>query len=266
MKRILALACLGAAALALSSGCTYTKIMPMDSRMEWNWQIDSRGERKTYTAVVFPFTDGRELEYRQSNWYRIPALGLFLMFIPTEHTYPEVTFNHYPFVLGDYASGQAEYLKGDFATTIPKKLGEGLREAGVFKEIRYATNLDETFDMRDYDYIIRGRLLKCDLRIRNLDYGLNFFGLMDFSWVLKIFAAPDRTLVSEVAYQVEIVERATGRVVWSDTIKHNKRKKWVGYYYGTRMEGNSANIGLYVRTFKEDMSEVVNRIKKEIQF
>ncbi len=252
--------------LLILSGCTNMKVVPLDSRLTFNFNVDSLGERKNYTAVMFPFSDGREMEYRLSRWEEFPALGLFFMFIPSKHTYPEVTFNHYQMAISDIKGDQAEYLKGDFASSVPRKFGEGLKAAGVFKEVKFAEDLDENFDMRDYDYIIRGRLLKSELRLRNFTYGLNFFGLMDFSWVLKLLAAPDKSVVAEVAYEVEIVERQTGRSVWKGKIEYEPRSQIVGYYYGHRVEGCAPNLGLFVRILEKDMSASINKVKSEIKY
>lgn len=266
MNRICAVLILGVLAGTFAGGCTYTKVVPLDSRMTFNFKIDATGERKNYTAVIMPFTDGREQEYRSSKWHNIPGLGLFFQFIPTLHTHPDVTFNHYPSVMSDIGGGEAEYLMGNFSNSLPRKLAEGLKQAGIFKDIKVAEDLDENFDIRDYDYIIRGRVQQTDLRIKELTYGLSIFGLLDFSWVLKLLAAPDKYLAAEVAYDVEIVERQTKRSAWSGRVSYPKYGHLVGYYYGNRVEGLSPNVGLFVEVLKNEMSETVNKIKKEIKY
>lgn len=269
MKRNSAWLALGVALLILTSGCAYTKVVPLDSQMTFNFRLDSTlGERKNYTAVMMPFTDGREDNYRTNKWGNFPALGLFLEFISTtRHTMPEVTFNHYPDVIGNQTGGEALYIKGDFAASIPQAMAKGLQEAGVFKEVRYAEKLDENFDMRDYDYIIRGRVLQTDLKVTDMTYGLRIIpGILDASWFIKLLAAPDMILSAVVQYEVEILERQTGKSVWSGKVEYPKQGQWVGYYYGRRLEGVSPNTGLFTRIFKEQLSGTVSRIKKEIQY
>lgn len=269
MKRSQAWWALAIAIVILASGCTYTKVVPLDSQMTFNYRFESTlGERKNYTAVVMPFTEGRDDQYRTNKWGNFPVLGLFLEFISTtRHTQPEVTFNHYPDIIGNETGGEAIYIKGDFAESIPLAVGKGFQEAGIFKEVRFAKGLDENFDMRDYDYIVRGRVITTDLKVTDMTYGLRIIpGILDVSWFLKIFAAPDKILSAQVAYEVEIVERQTGRSVWSGKVEYQKHSQWVGYYYGRRVEGAAPNIGLFTSIFKQEISATIDQIKKEIKY
>lgn len=264
--RLLGMACLMLAALTLNSGCTTTKVSDLDNQMEFNWNVDSTGQRRDYRAVVYPFTDGREREYSTNKWYCVPGLGLGLMFIPSMHTHPEITFNHYSNVVTDVSGGAMEYVRGDFSQTLARKFGDGLKEAGVFSEVKYADKLDENYDVRNYDYVIRGRVVRTDLRLKQLDYGLNFFTLIDVSWVLKLLAAPDMYVSGEVAYQVEIVERQSGKIVYSDKVEYDREGHLIGYYYGNRLEGKAANVGIFTQILKEQMSGTIDKVKKEVKF
>ena len=268
MKQLACSALLAISLAILAAGCSTTKVVPLESRMTFNYQVDSLGERKPYTAVIMPFTDGRETEFVTNKWATIPGIGLLIQyFLATKHTMPEVTFNHYPAMIKDIAGGQPEYLKGEFTHTIPVILAGGLKEAGVFKEVKVAEKLDENFDMRDYDYVIRGRVKQTDLKVTEMTYGLNIFDWIDLSNVLKILPVPDKIISAKVAYEMEIVERQTNKSVWKGQIDYPKRVGWVHpWYYGNRVEGASPNVGLFTLAMKENLSETINQIKKEVKY
>ena len=116
-----------------------------------------------------------------------------------------------------------------------------LKTSGLFSSVTKANNMQQAANA---DYIWRGTVTSTFYRGRMFSYGITYF----FSHILWIVGAPSGSSTNELAVKFELVERASGNVVWeysyrnSDYLNH-----WIYARYGQ-------DVSIYPRLMKEAMN------------
>jgi len=230
MKRIVKLSCL-VVLLAVGAGCATQK--------GWVYSASTypnQSQVSAKTAVVMPFTDTRSPNNKNLvPVYLVPILPAFGW---CNYSTPETAPAH--ITTGAWANYRPV---DDYA----KALAQELEAANLFKEAFYDTKKGES------DFVIQGKILDTTYKGTIISYGLSVYGPM-----LWIFGLPAGTCSNELALQIDCVERATNKTVFSKTYTADKYKKTFWIY-------NLANDFEYAALLKSVYKQAVEDIRKAVQ-
>ena len=177
---------------------------------EWSYEADARVDRVPLLAkrvVVLPLDD---LRPRGNS-----EIGVFLACFVPLMPYGTATYNMPE--LGPRWK-QKDVKPFYPANDVARAIAEELDNSGIFSQVvfsRYA---------KDEELVLNGDLivLKDDRWITL--YGLTYF-LGDFLWIM---GAPMGGTTNELTLKLTLVERETGKVLWSQTFSERDRKtEWL---------------------------------------
>ena len=176
----------------------------------------------TKSVAVMPFMDQRGAKYfdpSQAGLASAHSAGdhgsLFLGFIPflpfgyVEKEQPELS--------EDFVS--LERFHFDVQNDLASAAYASLKSSNLFSSVKRANNAAQAADA---DYIWRGSVTSTFYRGRIFSYGITYF----FSPILWVVGVPSGSSTNELGVKFELVERASGNVVWeynylnSDYLNH----------------------------------------------
>jgi len=198
----------------------------------------------TKSVAVMPFLDQRGAKYFDPAQAGLAADrpagdhgSLFLGFIPllpfgyVEKEQPE---NSEDFV-------SLSYFHFDVQNDLAAAAFMSLKSSNLFSSVKRANNAAQAADA---DYIWRGTVTSTFYRGRVFSYCITYF----FSPILWVVGIPEGSSTNELAVKFELVERATGEVVWkydyrnSDYLNH-----WIYARVGQ-------DVSIYPRLMKQAMN------------
>ncbi len=126
-----------------------------------------------------------------------------------------------------------------------------LKSSGLFSNVTKANNAAQAADA---DYIWRGSVTSTFYRGRMFTYGLTYF----VSPVLWVVGIPSGSSTNELGVKFELVDRASGDVVWeysflnSDYLNH-----WIYARVGK-------DVSIYPRLMKEAMNQALYKLSQDM--
>ena len=126
-----------------------------------------------------------------------------------------------------------------------------LKSSGLFSEVTKANNAAQAADA---DYIWRGSVSSTFYRGRMFSYCITYF----FSPILWVVGVPSGSSTNELAVKFELVERASGKVVWeysyrnSDYLNH-----WIYARYGQ-------DVSIYPKLMKQAMNGALHDLAQKM--
>lgn len=126
-----------------------------------------------------------------------------------------------------------------------------LKSSGLFKNVTKANNAAQAANA---DYIWRGSVTSTFYRGRMFSYGITYC----FSHILWIVGVPYGSSTNELGVKFELVDRATGDVVWSfgylasDYLNH-----WIYARVGK-------DVSIYPRLMKEAMNQALYKLSQDM--
>ena len=198
----------------------------------------------TKSVAVMPFMDQRGAKYFDPDQADLaedrPAgdhgsffLG-FIPFFPAGYVEKEQPENSEDFV-------SLARFHFDVQNDLAAASIASLKNSGLFSKVTKANNAAQAADA---DYIWRGSVSSTFYRGRIFSYGITYF----FSHILWIVGVPSGSSTNELAVKFELVDRASGNVVWeysyrnSDYLNH-----WIYARYGQ-------DVSIYPRLMKQAMN------------
>ena len=198
----------------------------------------------TKSVAVMPFMDQRGSKYFDPEQALLatehPAgdhgsffLG-FIPFIPAGYVEKEQPENSEDFV-------SLARFHFDVQNDLAAASIASLKSSGLFSNVIKANNAAQAADA---DYLWRGSVTSTFYRGRMFSYCITYF----FSPILWVVGAPSGSSTNELAVKFELVERASGKVVWdysyrnSDYLNH-----WIYARYGQ-------DVSIYPRLMKQAMN------------
>lgn len=240
-KFFLSAAC--AAVALLLGACTNVATFDYSAAPGTLSRFREAGSAKKSVAVM-PFMDQRGTKFHDpelASQAKGRAVGdhgsFFLGFIPlmpfgyVEKEQPELSEDFVS--LGRYHFDvQNDLADAAFAS---------LKSSNLFSSVKRANNMEQAGDA---DYIWRSSVTSTFYRGRIFTYGITYF----FSPILWVVGVPDGSSTNELGVRFELVERASGNVVWkydyfgSDYLNH-----WIYARVGK-------DTTIYPRLMKEAMN------------
>ena len=126
-----------------------------------------------------------------------------------------------------------------------------LKSSGLFSKVTKANNAAQAANA---DYIWRGSVTSTFYRGRMFSYGITYF----FSHILWIVGVPEGSSTNELGVNFELVDRASGDVVWSfgylasDYLNH-----WIYARVGK-------DVSIYPRLMKEAMNQALYKLSQDM--
>jgi len=206
------------------------------------------------SVAVMPFMDQRGTKYfdpelaEQAEGREVGDHGsFFLGFIPffpfgyVEKDQPELSEDFVS--LGRYHFDvQNDLAAAAFAS---------LKSSNLFSDVKRANNMAQA---QDADYIWRSSVSSTFYRGRMFSYGITYV----FSSLLWVVGAPTGSSTNELAVKFELVERATGNVVWEYSFcKSDYLNHWLYARVGK-------DTSLYPRLMKEAMNAALYDLSKQM--
>ena len=207
----------------------------------------------TKTVAVMPFMDQRGAKYFAPNQHGNPdhphgdSGSFYLGFIPlwplgyVEKEEPE---NSEDFV----SLGRFHF---DVQNDLSAAAMASLKSSGLFKNVVKANNAAQAANA---DYIWRGSVNSTFYRGRMFSYGITYF----FSHILWVVGVPYGSSTNELGVKFELVDRASGDVVWeysylnSDYLNH-----WIYARIGK-------DVSIYPRLMKEAMNGALYKLSQDM--
>ena len=250
MRNIILSAAFAAVALILSA-CTNVATFDYQAAPGTLAKLREPGSA-TKSVAVMPFMDQRGM----GNFD--PALAasahdagdhgsFFLGFIPlmpfgyVEKTQPE---NSEDFV----SLGRFHF---DVQNDLAAASIASLKSSGLFSDVKKANNAAQAADA---DYIWRGSVSSTFYRGRMFSFGLTYF----LSPVLWVVGVPSGSSTNELAVKFELVERASGKVVWEHSYRNSDYlNHWIYARYGQ-------DVSIYPKLMKEAMNGALYDLSKKM--
>ncbi len=201
----------------------------------WHYEADARVVRVPLLAkrvVVPPLDDLRPYGNRET--------GIFLAFFVPLMPYGTVNYNR-PELRPMWQGKDVKPFKP--VDDVAKAIAEELNNSGLFSQVVFSPNA------KDEELVLNGDLivLKDDRWITC--YGLTYF-FGDFLWLM---GAPMGGTTNELTIKLTLVERETGKVLWSQAFTERDRK--TDWLY-------SMKVALrHPRLLKTDMHQAINSLE-----
>ena len=208
----------------------------------------------TKSIAVMPFMDQRGTKYFDPAQASLAANrpagdhgSLFLGFIPfmpfgyVEKEQPELS--------EDFVS--LERFHFDVQNDLAAAAFASLKSSNLFKDVKRANNAAQAADA---DYIWRGSVTSTFYRGRIFSYCITYF----FSPILWVVGVPSGSSTNELGVKFELVERASGNVVWeykylnSDYLNH-----WIYARVGK-------DVSLYPQLMKQAMNAALYDLSQKM--
>ena len=203
-------------------------------------------------VLVMPVADERPAVVEGAPLARWPLVGLAAQWSPEFHGMPEVTLPRPP----------QPALAGGVPDALGRALAQALEETGGAAEAVYAADLTEVGDMRRFDYLLEVTLKSSSLARRRLDYGLNFFDVVNLAHLTHAFGLNSESGRGEWVFEVTLVERASGRVAAREQV--GWKGDWVGrgWYQGS---GRGLLVDALAPGFEAFLWETAGSVGKKIE-
>lgn len=198
----------------------------------------------TKSIAVMPFMDQRGTKFydpelaAQAEDRSIGDSGsFFLGFIPlmpfgyVEKNQPELS--------EDFVSLGRYHL--DVQNDLAAAAFASLKSSNLFSDVKRANNMDQA---KDADYIWRSSVYSTFYRGRMFSYGISYV----FSSLLWVVGFPTGSSTNELAVQFELVERATGNVVWKYSFS---KSDYLNHWLYARV---GKDTSIYPRLMKDAMN------------
>lgn len=228
--------------LLLGMGCVRQRVIPLEDALAPHHGAEGQPAPVAgmpLLAVIGPFEDLRGAAPPPDQPFLIAELPLLGLWTTRTHTHPEATANQ----TGDALAGTRIAVEGDLAHALPRLVADRLEADGVFQNVEYVDTWQGASDLRRFDYVIEGEILRVRVRETTYDYGLNFFGLLDLSVLPKALAAPVASYRAEVEVALTVRERVSRRVVYSAVLLPDPAGTSTGYYRRA-LDGLPPAVGL----------------------
>ena len=242
-----------AAAVLILSACTNVARFDYQAAPGTLAKLREPGSASKSIAVM-PFMDQRGVKYydpAQSDLAEDRPAGdhgsFFLGFIPlmpfgyVEKEQPE---NSEDFV----SLGRFHF---DVQNDLAAAAIASLKSSGLFSNVTKANNAAQAANA---DYIWRGSVSSTFYRGRMFSYGITYF----FSHILWVVGVPSGSSTNELGVKFELVDRASGSVVWeysylnSDYLNH-----WIYARVGK-------DVSIYPRLMKEAMNQALYKLSQDM--
>jgi len=126
-----------------------------------------------------------------------------------------------------------------------------LKTSGLFSSVTKANNLQQAANA---DYIWRGTVTSTFYRGRMFSYCISYF----FSPVLWVVGFPSGSSTNELGVKFELVERATGDVVWQyDWLDSDYLNHWIYARIGK-------DVSIYPELMKRAMNSALNDLSQNV--
>ena len=126
-----------------------------------------------------------------------------------------------------------------------------LKTSGLFSSVKKANNMQQAADA---DYIWRGTVTSTFYRGRMFSYCISYF----FSPVLWVVGFPSGSSTNELGVKFELVERATGDVVWQyDWLDSDYLNHWIYARIGK-------DVSIYPELMKRAMNSALNDLSQNV--
>ena len=198
----------------------------------------------TKSVAVMPFMDQRGLDPAH------PAAdhgSFFLGFLPlmpfgyVEKDQPELS--------EDFVS--MERFHFDVQNDLAAASIASLKSSGLFKNVTKANNAAQAANA---DYIWRGSVNSTFYRGRMFSYGITYC----FSHILWIVGIPYGSSTNELGVKFELVDRASGDVVWSFSyLASDYLNHWIYARVGK-------DVSIYPRLMKEAMNQALYKLSQDM--
>lgn len=237
---------LAVATVMLAAGCGAVRVAPLEEALLAgalkSGEPIERAEpaRPPRAVLVERPADERGTAMVPSAWHRVPLVGAVGMFAAETHDRPEVTAAVTPGALG--RGGMA--VQGDLPAALARMLAEAMEDTGAVARADYVADVGPDHDPRRYDYIIRGRLREGSLDVRRMDWGLNAWHLINLSPLAHAIGLPDAASRGRVVWDIELVERVSGRVALRRTLEWQGEWRSIGWYGEARATAGLVGVGL----------------------
>lgn len=198
----------------------------------------------TKSVAVMPFMDQRGMKGLDSDGDQGSFFLGFIPLIPTGFVEKEQPENSDQFVT-------IARFHFDVRNDLAAAAIASLKASGLFSEVTKANNAAQAANA---DYIWRGSVNSTFYRGCMFSYCITYF----FSPVLWVVGAPFGSSTNELGVNFELVERATGKVVWSykylnsDYINH-----WIYARY-------DKDVSIYPRLMKEAMNGALYELHQKM--
>ena len=208
----------------------------------------------TKSVAVMPFMDQRGAKFfdpAQAELAEDRAVGdhgsFFLGFIPfMPYGYVE---KEQPELSEDFVSlGRYHF---DVQNDLAAAAFASLKSSNLFSDVKRANNMAQA---QDVDYIWRSSVSSTFYRGRMFSYGITYF----FSPILWVVGIPTGSSTNELAVHFELVERASGNVVWEYSFcKSDYLNHWLYARVGK-------DTSLYPSLMKEAMNGALYELSKQM--
>ena len=203
----------------------------------------------TKSIAVMPFMDqrGTAQAAQTANHPAGDHGSLFLGFIPlmpfgyVEKEQPELS--------EDFVS--LSYFHFDVQNDLAAAAMASLKSSNLFSSVKKANNASQAADA---DYIWRGSVTSTFYRGRVFSYGITYF----FSHILWVVGVPYGSSTNELAVKFELVDRASGEVLWdysysnSDYLNH-----WIYARVGK-------DVSIYPQLMKQAMNGALYKLSQDM--
>ena len=242
MRQFLLSATFAAAALLLSA-CTNIAKFDYNGAPGTLAKLREPGSA-TKSVAVMPFLDQRALALDHPAGDHGSFFLGFLPLIPygyVEKDQPELS--------EDFVSlGRFHF---DVQNDLAAAAFESLKSSGLFSSVSRANNAAQAANA---DYIWRGSVTSTFYRGRMFSYGITYC----FSHILWVVGIPYGSSTNELGVNFELVDRASGDVVWSfgylasDYLNH-----WIYARVGK-------DVSIYPRLMKEAMNQALYKLSQDM--
>ncbi len=208
----------------------------------------------TKSVAVMPFMDQRGAKYFDPDQMDLaedrPAgdHGSFLLgFIPLlPYGYVE---KEQPENSADFVS--LGYFHFDPQNDLAAAAIASLKSSGLFLSVKKANNAAQAADA---DYIWRGSVSSTFYRGRMFSYGLTYF----VSHILWVVGLPSGSSTNELAVKFELVDRASGDVVWKYSCRNSD---YLNHWLYARI---GKDVSIYPRLMKEAMNDALYKLAQDM--
>ena len=198
----------------------------------------------TKSVAVMPFMDQRGAKYFDPEQEELASDrpegdhgSFFLGFLPLmPYGYVE---KEQPELSEDFVS--MERFHFDVQNDLAAAAFASLKSSNLFSDVKRANTAAQTADA---DYIWRGSVSSTFYRGRMFSYGITYV----FSSILWVVGVPTGSSTNELAVKFELVERASGNVVWEYSYRNSD---YLNHWLYARV---GKDTSIYARLMKQAMN------------
>lgn len=208
----------------------------------------------TKSIAVMPFMDQRGTKYFDPSQAAQSAVrpagdhgSFYLGFIP---------FLPFGYVEKEQPENSEDFVSlGRFHFDVQNDLAEAaylsLKSSNLFSSVKRANNAAQAADA---DYIWRGSVSSTFYRGRMFSYCITYF----FSPILWVVGVPQGSSTNELAVKFELVERASGKVVWDYDFRNSD---YLNHWLYARV---GQDVSMYPMLMKQAMNGALYRLSRDL--